>query len=59
MRGSSALGGEISRPSRCPSGSAASCLLLSHEDKKSLTFDSGGTEAHPATDAILFGASAE
>lgn len=31
--------------------------VLSHEDNKALTFDSGRTGAHPATDAILFGAS--
>jgi len=30
--------------------------VLSYEDNKALTFDSGGIEAHPATDAILFGA---
>lgn len=29
-------------------------IVLSHEDNKTLTFDFGGTEAHPATDAILF-----
>ncbi len=29
-------------------------IVLSYEDNKALTFDSAGTEAHPATDAILF-----
>lgn len=28
--------------------------MLSHLDNKTLTSDSSGTEAHPATDAILF-----
>lgn len=31
--------------------------VLSYGDNKALTFDSCGTEAHPATDAILFSAS--
>lgn len=31
--------------------------LSSQEDKTALAFDCSGTEAHPATDAILFGAS--
>lgn len=30
--------------------------VLSYEDNEALTFDSSGTETHPATDAILFSA---